>query len=276
MKARGDGARRDVGNLQLVESVREKRGMSKGVAKRKVTVAGSKRRVNRLPAEQRIDDILSAARDVFTEKGYQDALMSDIAERAGLVEGSLYRFFANKRDLLIRTVEHWYEDMLVHDEAQFGGVHGAWNRVRFIVYHHLATIRSEPALSRLVFEELRPDPGYRKTRLFQLNQAYTQRIVDVVKAAMSAGEFNNDVSPSLVRDMIYGAVEHRTWAFLRGEGDFDIESTADGIAELICRGLAKSPAKTGFANGPEKDRVAQSALRLEIAVARLEARLDKA
>src|SRR5256885_14180141 len=103
--------------------------------------AGVKRQVNRLPPERRVADILVAARDVFTEKGYQEALISDIADRAGVVEGSIYRFFANKRDLLIKTVEHWYEDTLAHDEEQFRGVRGVWNRIRFLVHHHLVTIR---------------------------------------------------------------------------------------------------------------------------------------
>jgi len=198
---------------------------------------GLRRQVNRLPAERRIADIMLAARAVFTEHGYNDALISDIAERAGVVEGSIYRFFTNKRALLVRVVEHWYEEMLARDDEQFAGVRGAWNQIRFIVHRHLATIRREPALSRLVFQELRPDPGYRETRLFQLNQAYTHRILEVIKAAAAQGELRSDVSPALVRDMIYGCVEHRTWAFLRHEGDFDIAETADGIAEIIYGGL---------------------------------------
>jgi AcrR family transcriptional regulator len=236
-------------------------------ANRKSPATGARRQVSRLPPERRVADILVAARDVFTEKGYQEALISDIAERAGVVEGSIYRFFANKRDLLVKTVEHWYEDMLAHDEEQFRGVRGTWNRIRFMVHHHLATIRREPALSRLVFHELRPDPDYRKTRLFQLNQVYTHRIVDVVKAAMAAGEFRSDVPPSLVRDMIYGAVEHRTWAFLRNEGDFNIDETADGVTDLIYCGLAK---KTIV-----QDSFEQTAARLEKAVAKLEAMAEK-
>lgn len=227
-----------------------------------MTQAGSLRRVSRLPAERRILDIMLAARAVFTEKGYNDALMSDIAERAGVVEGSIYRFFANKRDLLVRVVEHWYEEMLARDDEQFASVRGTWNQIRFIVHHHLSSIRREPALSRLVFQELRPDPSYRKTRLFELNQVYTHRIIDVVKAAVAQGEFRADVSPHLVRDMIYGCVEHRTWAFLRNEGDFEIEKTADSIADIIYRGL--------IVNKPGDDAVAGTLSRLEDAVARLE------
>ena len=215
--------------------------MAKAVIKNNTSAPGVRRRVNRLPPERRIADILQAARDVFTERGYQDALISDIADRAGVVEGSIYRFFENKRDLLVKTVEHWYEAMLAHDEEPYRGVRGTWNRMRFVVHDHLATIRREPALSRLVFQELRPDPDYRKTRLFQLNQTYTHRVVDIVKAATASGEFRADASPSLVRDMIFGAVEHRTWAFLRKEGDFDIDASADGITDLVYRGLVQRP-----------------------------------
>jgi AcrR family transcriptional regulator len=223
---------------------------------------GTRRQVSRLPAERRISDIMLAARVVFTEKGYNDALISDIAERAGVVEGSIYRFFTNKRDLLVRVVEHWYEEMLARDDEQFASVRGTWNKIRFIIHHHLLSIRREPALSRLVFQELRPDPDYRKTHLFQLNQTYTHRIIDVVKAAVADGELRADVSPSLVRDMIYGCIEHRTWAFLRNEGDFEIDDTADGITDIVYRGLVAQQT----AHDPASSTVA----RLEHVAARLE------
>jgi TetR/AcrR family fatty acid metabolism transcriptional regulator len=224
--------------------------------------AGPLRRVSRLPAERRILDIMTAARTVFTEKGYNDALISDIAERAGVVEGSIYRFFTNKRDLLVRVVEHWYEDMIAGDDEQFASVRGTWNRIRFIAHHHLGTIRREPALCRLVFQELRPDPVYRQTRLFKLNQAYTHRIIEVVKDAVAQGEFRPDVSPTVVRDMIYGCIEHRTWAFLRNEGDFDTDATADGIADMIYGGLV--------ARRPEDEPMAKALARMEDVTARLE------
>jgi AcrR family transcriptional regulator len=205
-----------------------------------------------LPAERRIADIMIAARAVFAEKGYNDALVSDIAERAGVVEGSIYRYFTNKRDLLVRVVEHWYEEMLTEDDSLFRSVRGTWNRLRFIIYHHLNSIHREPSLSRLVFLELRPDPEYRKTRLYQLNQAYTHRVIDVLREAAATGEIRPDFPPSLVRDMIYGCIEHRTWAFLRNEGDFELDETVDNITDIIYRGLvvqqsAQEPATEALA-----------------------------
>jgi len=197
----------------------------------------TRRHANRLPAEKRISDIMIAARQVFTERGYDDALISEIAERAGVVEGSIYRFFTNKRDLLVKVVESWYEEMLEEDRAQFAAVRGTWKQIRFVVLQHLYSIRREPGLSRLVFQKLRSEPSYRETRVFQLNQSYTHRIVDIVRAAVAAGEFRSDVSPGLVRDLIFGGVEHRTWAFLRNEGDFDPVTLADDLTNMVCRAL---------------------------------------
>lgn len=228
----------------------------------------TRRPVNRLPPERRIADIMSAARAVFSEKGYDEALISDIAERAGVVEGSIYRFFANKRDLLLRVMEQWYDEMLVSDDQQIAAIKGTWNQIRFIIHHHLASIRREPALSRLFFQELRPDPDYRGTRLFELNQAYTHRIIDIVRAAVAAGQFRPEVSASLVRDMIFGCIEHRTWGFLRNESDFDLERTADEITDIVHRGLTVAP--TG-----EHQSLCATLSRLEALADRLESAAGK-
>lgn len=201
-----------------------------------------RRTIRRQPAEKRTADIMRAAREVFTERGYADALISEIAERAGVVEGSIYRFFKNKRDLMIQVVEDWYDELLTDDSRQFEAIEGTRNRLRYIIYQHLLSISAEPALSRIALQELRPDPEYRSSELFRRNQVYTSRLIVLVRDAVARGEFRADVSPTIVRDMVYGAIEHRTWGFLRNEGDFDIVSTADGLADMIYRGaVACSP-----------------------------------
>lgn len=222
----------------------------------------AQRKVNRLPPERRISDIMAAAKEVFAEKGYSDALISDIALRAGVVEGSIYRFFANKRELLVKVVELWFEQMLHEEAKQFEAVRGVWNQLRFLVHTHLMSIRRDPALARLMFQEIRPSSDYRNSRLFELNRAYTQRVVDVVKAGVVSGELKRDASPGLVRDMIFGCIEHRTWAFLRQEGDFDPDATADMISNMIYSGVLAQPR-----TAPEGDLIS----RLEAATARLEA-----
>ena len=49
--------------------------------------------------EQRRNDILDAAEQMFFEKGYNATKMDDVAEKAELSKGTLYLYFKNKEEL---------------------------------------------------------------------------------------------------------------------------------------------------------------------------------
>ena len=239
-----------------------------------MTKAQPRRQVRRLPPEKRIADILAAAKAVFDEKGYNDALITDIAERAGVVEGSIYRFFANKRDLLTRVVEHWYISMLERHEADFPAVQGTWNQIRFLIHQHVMAIKSEPGLARLLLQEIRLEPGYRDSNFFRLNRAYTSRIMEVVKRAIANQEFRPGLSPVLIRDLVYGAIEHRAWVFLRREGELDAAAVTEGIIDILRSGLGAAPPQEEHQQARLAGRLEAVTAELERTTARLKAVLD--
>ncbi len=53
--------------------------------------------------------LLDAARQEFTENGYEAARTPRVAERAGVSVGTLYRYFRDKRDLLVKLTEELVE-----------------------------------------------------------------------------------------------------------------------------------------------------------------------
>ncbi len=55
--------------------------------------------------------ILAAAREVFAEDGYVDARMVDIARRAGLSNGGLYRYFTSKDAVFAALIADLHEDL---------------------------------------------------------------------------------------------------------------------------------------------------------------------
>src|SRR2546429_7584753 len=58
--------------------------------------------------------LLDAARQVFTERGFAEASIADIVQRAGSSVGSLYHHFGGKSELFIAL---WQEHPLAHEEA---------------------------------------------------------------------------------------------------------------------------------------------------------------
>jgi AcrR family transcriptional regulator len=50
-------------------------------------------------AQQRRDQIIEAALDLFTEKGYHGGSIREIAKRVGITEGLIYHYFKDKEDV---------------------------------------------------------------------------------------------------------------------------------------------------------------------------------
>ncbi|MGQ0621908.1 MAG: TetR/AcrR family transcriptional regulator [Panacagrimonas sp.] len=198
------------------------------------------RGASRLAPDLRIAEIEAAAREELADKGYQNFVPAEVARRCGVSEATIYRYFPTKRDLLIKVAEDWFEEMLAV-EPEIARQTDVVSRLRHVIRHSLGVIRNQPALSRFVLQELRPDPSYRSMRIFDLNSRYTANVVKIVDEAIATGIFRPGIPSVLVRSMIYGAIEHQTWSYLRGEGDFDVEAAADGIASLICHGMAMTP-----------------------------------
>ncbi len=195
----------------------------------------------RLPRDQRVAIIMQAARDVLRERGYEQFLTSEVAERCGISEGTVYKYFATKRDLLIQVAEVWFEEFLTTEKPP-SVERPIRERLFHVIWNNLSLVRRQPTLSRFVLMELRPDPNYRSMRIYQINKRIAEKVMEVVREGVTRGDLRDDIPLKLIRDMIFGAIEHQTWAYLRGEGDFSVEDSAEGITDVVFRGIAVHPA----------------------------------
>lgn len=227
-----------------------------------MTRPASRRTVVRLPREQRVQDILAAAEAVFSERGYENAAMSEIAARAGVVEGTIYKYFENKRDLVFKVMEAWYDKLVQGFAAGLPGITGTRPRLRFLVWRHLRTIRDAPALCRVFFREVRTEDDYHRSLIYQMNRHYTRFLVELVREAAAAGEIRSDVPVTLVRDMVFGCIEHHMWNFVYGRGKVDVETAADWITDIVLAGL-RPEASPDDALARETRRLAAITDRLE-------------
>jgi AcrR family transcriptional regulator len=237
-----------------------------------MSAAGARKAV-RLAPEDRISEILAAARAELSEKGYENFLPADVAARCGVSEGTIYRYFPTRRELLSRVAEEWFGEILAV-EPEIARRSDAYDQLRHLIRHSLGVVRREPALSRFVLTELRADPNYRSTQVYALNRRFTASVISLVREGVARGAFRPEISPSLVRDMIFGGIEHRTWTFLRGQGDFSVEEVADGIADLIFHGLARRPTPDPEAVGGALAELRARTRAIDQALDALQATLD--
>lgn len=60
-------------------------------------------------SEERKAQIINAAEEVFSQKGFSNARMDDIAEETGLSKGTLYLYYKSKDDLIIAILDRIFQ-----------------------------------------------------------------------------------------------------------------------------------------------------------------------
>lgn len=70
--------------------------------------------VRKKTTEERRRDILEAALKIFAKKGYNGSTTAEIARAAGVAEGTIFRHFSTKKDLLIAVMSPKILDGIIY------------------------------------------------------------------------------------------------------------------------------------------------------------------
>lgn len=221
-------------------------------------------RSRRLSKDKRVAEIMRVARSVLRERGSEQFLTAEVAERCGISEGTIYKYFPTRRHLLIQVAEEWFEEF-IEEEHPHDRELPFRERLLQVIRKNLTIIRAEPSLTRFLLADLRADPNYRSMRIYQQNRDVAKGITNIISDGIANGDLRPDVDARIVRNMIQGCIEYQIWSFLRGEGDFSVEQSAQGITEVIVHGIA-------VAQAPAPD-LGDAVSRLEAVANRLDAGL---
>lgn len=186
--------------------------------------------------QDRRDSILAAAREAFARSGFRETSVADIARSAGVSDGLVYRYFDSKRDLLRAVLTAFYERTMVDLEAIAAREAPFADSLRALLRRHLGAFLGDTDLCRLFIAEVRTATDYQGSPIHLLNRRYTSILTRLIETAMARGEVRGDIDVRLVRDVIFGAVEHLSWAAVNGRS-LDVDRTAESLVSLILHGL---------------------------------------
>lgn len=132
--------------------------------------------------KQRVAELLQAAAEVFAEKGYEAATMTEIAARAGAPIGSLYQFFPVK-EALADTLLQNYAALL---SADLQALEARANEIdtKTLVERLFSVLRGHPRerAAAMPLAEARMDERTRRT----FRQMLRKQIVTILRARTPA------------------------------------------------------------------------------------------
>ena len=229
--------------------------------------APSRRRTRR-PRAEREAQILDSARRVFSDCGYAEATVAQIAAGAGVVEGTVYSYFDSKRALLGAVMRGFFEALIADTEAGLDAIRGVENRIRFVIRQQLETFTSDLGLCRLIIREARPDITLYDEAVLDLNRRYTGLTLAVLEEGVESGVLRENIVPSVMRDLIYGGIEHAVWRFVFSDREIEVAMLADQLADSILGGIVRKEPVEAIPSH-------ETLIRLERVADRLESRADR-
>ncbi|MBC3842488.1 TetR family transcriptional regulator [Streptacidiphilus sp. 4-A2] len=192
-------------------------------------------------AEESRRRLLTAAAEVFDERGFALATLTEIHNRAGLTKGALYFHFSSKEELAEAVVEEeatWYQEV---------DVSGPPMQVVIDLSHGFARALLQDvrirASTRLVLENT-----YTQTDGAS-HRAWAERLAELMALAQATGDFRPELDPGAVSELIVGSflgVQTLAQLFTRRA---DLEARVTLLWQALLPGLVPASRLARFAPG---------------------------
>jgi AcrR family transcriptional regulator len=203
------------------------------------------RRKDARPAE-----IISAAVDVFAEKGFAEATLDEVAKRAGVVKGTLYRYFDTKEALFRAVVQDALAAQLHDVETAASAMQGSLADIVPMLLRRAANHMGDarlPAIARMVLTESRAFPDLAAI----WHDALAARLLAFIAGLIATAQKRGEVRPgdpqlyafSIMGPMVMAVLFHEVFGSAQPTAP-NLDKLASQHAETILRGLLVPSTKT--------------------------------
>lgn len=188
----------------------------------------------------RRQQILEAAAAAFHEKGYEGTSIQDIADRVGMLKGSLYYYITSKEDLLdeILTAAHDVAIELIDEVHAREGVDTAMQMIEWLVRRQLERNLEILPLASAFYTEARHLPAARRREIYKTRSAFEQLFCDLVEAAQKDGEARTDFPPMVLTQVCLASLNSLQLWYDPSRSKFDAKTTSEAYASLLLRALS--------------------------------------
>ena len=182
--------------------------------------------------------LLEAALELFETRGFDAVAVPEIAAKAGVAVGTVYRYFETKEALVNALYRQWktaYNDLVLAPPPK-----GLKPRELFARYWHRMTLfaRGNPRAVR--FMDLHHHAAYLDEESRALSRSYAQVAQSFIAEARAQGAIR-DLDPIMVVALMWGAAVGLTKFAQSGALEFNAEMAAQ-MEDTLWRAIA-SPDK---------------------------------
>lgn len=180
--------------------------------------------------------LIDSARALLADGGYVAVRVSDISEGAGLSNGAFYRYFTDKKQIMLIVIDEFLRDAEEHMHVTFEP-NDPMSSVRLSTAKYLTHYAANAAMFSAVIEAGQIDPDVELIRRDSIDR-WCGRITRMLTRGQANRVFRADLDPTTAGNLLGGMLESfasRAYAS-RGGFEVDIEHVASEATALWERG----------------------------------------
>lgn len=189
----------------------------------------------------RDEEVLAAAIEIFHDKGYASASIQDVADRVGVLKGSLYHYIDSKEELLVRIFEgsdaQSFELMEKVQELDIPAV----DRLHLFAKEWSLWYLANVERASLYFNEWKHLTGKRQTRVIAKRHDYEAQVEAMIDDVKAAGEADPDLDTRYACFFLLSAISGLS-VWYRRRGPDNAERIAEAYADMTVAMVRKRPA----------------------------------
>ena len=185
----------------------------------------------------RRESIIQAAIEVFSRKDFKSASISEIAQKAGVADGTIYQYFKNKEDLFFSIPVEKTNEFRSQLELHLQGISGALNKLRKFVWYFLYFFKTNPEYGRILMLEMRVSKSFVKTKTYGFLKQSVSPALDIIAEGQKEGVIRTDVDIYVLRHLVLGTLEHMVSRWLLKGEKYDLLEHHQEVSRILIDGL---------------------------------------
>ena len=181
--------------------------------------------------------IANAFISLLEQKEFSAITTAEIAKKAGITEALIYKYFEDKRGLLHQVLKEYLEQYLVQFERDLKGIKGALNKIRKLIWGHISVYSANRVFARILFLEVRNHLDYYSSDTYQIIKAYSKILLEIIEEGVRDGEIRSDVPPKVIRQVIFGSIEHVCLTGVIFKGEISPDDLTEDLCKFVFRGI---------------------------------------
>jgi AcrR family transcriptional regulator len=184
--------------------------------------------------------ILQSAQKLFARQGFDGTTTKDLATDAGVAEGTLFRYFNNKKAILVEVATQGWVTILTDLLTELSQM-GSYKAIAQMMHRRMGNMSENIDMMKVCFMEAQFHPELRD----RIQSEVVGKMTDIAEVffaeAIAKGIYRDSLSPKVIARVFVGMFAVAGFSnetmMSNGGSPFEMKQMAEGVADIFLNGV---------------------------------------